>query len=259
MTKQVVFALNCDDFVIYKAMVAAAKEVKTAAILQVSPNEAKFFGLKRFTLLTKNENLPFFLNLDHGRDLTMVKEAISLGFDLVHFDGSNLSWEENIALTKKIVALAHKKGVLVEGEPQAKDTEPETAAEFVQKTDVDIVAVFVGNRHGIGETKERLNFEKLIAIKKAVGSRFLALHGGSGVDENDLRRAIKEKLVAKINFSSLQRLVYFQELKKQLAQYSGEKVYELMEPVFEVMKKEIKKILILSASRRINFKFYGGV
>jgi fructose/tagatose bisphosphate aldolase len=246
LTKRAVFAFNSDDFVIYKAIAAAAKEAKVPVILQVSPNEAKFFELKRFTFLVKNENPPLFLNLDHGRDLAMIEEAVDLGFDMVHFDGSNLSWEENIALTKKAVALAHKKEVLVEGEPQAKDTEPETAAEFIQKTGVDIVAVFVGNCHGIGKTKERLDFEKLAAIKKAVGGKLLALHGGSGVDENDLKRAIRKKLVAKINFNTLLRRAYFEELRKQLAQYSGEKVYELMEPIYETIKKEIKKVLEIS-------------
>ena len=175
---------------------------------------------------------------------TSVKEIINLGPDMIHFDGSDLSWEENISLTSQVVNLAHPKGILVEGEPEPDQTDPQRAAEFVQRTGVDLVAVFVGNRHGMDPQKpERLDFERLRAIKQRVGQTFLTLHGGSGVAQEDLKTAIKEQLVAKININTQLRLAYRQELEQQLQNYSGVKVYQLMAPVVDRITQEVLKIL----------------
>ena len=248
MDNQVLFAFNCDDFVIYRGVLAAVAETKQPAIIQISPGERDFWGISRFAQLGRQENLPLFLNFDHGRDIETVKQVIDNGFDLVHFDGSSLEWEENIRLTQKTVELAYPEAILVEGEPQMVDTSPEKVEEFVERTGVDLVAVFAGNRHGMDPDKpENLDFDQLRKIKKAAGDKWLTLHGGSGVPPEDVHQAIKEGLVSKININTRLRMVYQLALEEELKDYQGKfKVYNLMNPVMEEIKKETRKILQLT-------------
>jgi len=242
-----IFAFNCDDFVIYRGVVEAVGQMNKPVILQLSSKEANFWGLERFNVLARQEDLPLFLNLDHGKDLSVIKKAINLGFDMVHCDGSDLSWEKNIEFSCEVTGLAHGQGFLAEGEPQQELTEPQKAAEFARKTGVDLIAVFAGNKHGMDPKKpERLDFDRLRAIKQAVGSTLLTLHGGSGVAENDLKQAIKEKLVAKININTQLRLVYRRCLEEQLAICQGNRIYEIARPIIETVKEEVIKILKLS-------------
>lgn len=244
LQKKTIFAFNCDDFVIYRGIVEAAKKVGSPIIVQLSPGEVNFWGLKRFITLVRSENSSLFINFDHSRELSLARKIIDLAPDMIHFDGSDLSWEENIRLTSQVVKLAHQKGVLVEGEPEPDQTDPQRAAEFVQKTGVDLIAVFVGNRHGFDPQKpEKLDLERLRAIKQEVGQTVLALHGGSGVAQEDLEAAIKQRLVAKININSQLRWAYRQELEQQLKNYSGVKVYQLMTPIINRITSEVFEIL----------------
>ncbi len=244
LKKQTVFAFNCDDFVIYRGVVEAVRETNTPAIVQVSPGELNFWGLERFVVLAKNEGIPIFLNFDHSRDLSLVKKIVNLGVDMIHFDGSSLSWQENIDLTRQVVKLCHENNVLVEGEPQQDQTDPKKAAEFSAKTGVDLIAVFVGNRHGMDLKKpERIDFDCLLAIKKAVKEKGLTLHGGSGVHQSDIDQVIKRKLVSKININSRLRFVYLKKLKEELETYRGNKIYHIMESIVLAIKEEVKKCL----------------
>ncbi len=248
LDNQVLFAFNCDDFVIYRGVLAAIKEVDKPAIIQISPGERDFWGISRFANLGHQEDLPLFLNFDHGRNLKTVKSVIDNGFDMVHFDGSGLDWEENIKLTKKSVELAYPEAILVEGEPEKVDTSPEKAAEFVERTGVDLVAVFAGNKHGMDLNKpENLDFSRLRKIKKAVGDKWLTLHGGSGVPHQDVKQAINEGLISKININTRLRMVYQLALEETLTNYKGKfKVYNLMFPIIEEIKKETIKIFQMS-------------
>lgn len=128
-------------------------------------------------------------------------------------DGSKLPFAENVALTRRVVELAHARGVSVEGElghvahnEDADDitkfyTRAEDAARFVQETGVDALAVAIGTAHGFYKGEVRLDFDRLVEIRAAVGETALVLHGGSGVPEELLRRAI-ECGIAKINFGT---------------------------------------------------------
>ncbi|MBL7078191.1 class II fructose-bisphosphate aldolase [Candidatus Shapirobacteria bacterium] len=245
LIQQPLFAFNLDDFTIFKAVSSALAEKKAPAIFQLSPGEADFWGLENFVnLLKPHQSKGLFLNIDHGKDLNLLEKAIGLGFDLIHFDGSSLPWEENIGQTAKIVEMAHAKGVLVEGEPEPENTDPQKVAEFVSKTKVDLIAVFCGNKHGLDPANpENLDLERLRKIKKAVGETLLALHGGSGVPLEQIKQVMNERLVAKININSLLRNTYFQALKEQLAQYQGKKVYELLKPVSEKISQKVIELL----------------
>ncbi len=246
LSQQSLFAFNCDDFVIYRGVIQALQETGMPAIVQISPGEKDFWGLSRFACLTANESATIFTNIDHGRDLKTMQAAIDHGFSMVHFDGSSLDWEENIEKTRKTVEMAYPDGLLVEGEPLAKDTSPQKAAEFVEKTGVDLVAVFVGNRHGMDPEKpEHLDFKQLKKIKQAVGDKVgLTLHGGSGVPKKEIKQAIEQNLIVKININSRLRLVYQKALQDSLQGYQGKfKVYNLLNPVMEAIKRETLEII----------------
>lgn len=245
LEKQTIFAFNCDDFVIYKGVVRAVEEMDVSAILQISSGEMDFWGLERFTALVKSEKPSIFLNFDHARDISTAKKVIDLGFDMIHLDGSLLPWEENIRLTREVVEMAHAKDILVEGEPESENTDPRKVLEFADQTEVDLIAVFVGNKHGFNpKVSEKLDINRLQAIKKSAGDgKYLTLHGGSGVDKNDLKVAIGKRLIAKININTELRFAYRQALNEAMATYCGEKIYELVNPVAEAVKKAVIEIL----------------
>lgn len=245
LSQKPLFAFNLDDFSIFKAVSSALLQKQTPAIFQFSAGEAKYWDLTNAAnLLKPYQQKGFYLNIDHGKDLKILEKAISLGFNMIHFDGSSLPWEENIQKTKQAAEMAHAQGILAEGEPEGENTDPARAAEFVQKTGVDLLAVFAGNKHGMDPNKpENLQFDRLREIKKAVGETLLTLHGGSGVPLSQIKQAMSEGLVAKININSLMRNNYFDSLKKELASYQGKKVYELLNPVVQKITQEVLTLL----------------
>ena len=117
--KQAIGQFNFSTLEQLKGIIEAAREKKTPIILGTSQGEVGFFGMEEAILLRDYYRKSFphiYLNLDHGRDIKLIKKAIDLGYDCVHHDGSELSFKENIKRTKKIVKYAHKRKVLVEGE-----------------------------------------------------------------------------------------------------------------------------------------------
>ena len=149
--------------------------------------------------------VPVALHLDHCRTYEECVEAIQAGYSSVMIDGSSLPFEENVALTKKVVDYAHTLGITVEGElgklvgeegdlivkgPDAAQTDPEEAREFVERTGVDCLAVSIGTQHGHYTFEPKLNIERLKAIKAVVDVP-LVLHGGSGTPLDQVQEAIR--------------------------------------------------------------------
>ena len=239
-----------------KAIVSAAKKLKSPVILGTSQGEANFFGLEEATLLRDlyRKKFPYiYLNLDHGKDVNLIKKAINLGYDCVHFDGSGLDFQENLKITKKIVKYAHKKGCLVEGEIKSiqgsseihkelpKEVlleDIEKAKEFVKKTGIDSLAVNIGNLHGVYTKSIRLKIDHLQKIKKAIPV-FLVLHGGSGTSKKDIKEAIKNGVV-KINVNTELRIAWkkslFESLKKK-----DIKPYKILPPVIEAISDLVQE------------------
>lgn len=159
-------------------------------------------------------DIPVVLNLDHGLHFEAVVRALRLGFSSVMFDGSTLSYEENIRQTREVVKMCHAVGVSVEAElgavggdeggalyghaDEAFFTDPQLAREFVDSTGIDALAVAIGNAHGKYKGEPKLDFPRLDAIRQQTGLP-LVLHGGSGISDTDFRRAI-ELGIHKINF-----------------------------------------------------------
>lgn len=162
----------------------------------------EFGGLGKITRhAAERVSVPVGLHLSHGMDFEAVQRAIDAGFTSVMFDGSKLPFEENIKLTKEAVRMGHDRGVAVEGElgslGDSADlmTDPDLAAQYVEETGVDILAVAIGNAHGFYKGTPKLDFDRLAGIRNAITSKkevFITLHGGTGIPEHDMKRSITE-------------------------------------------------------------------
>ena len=208
---------NVADLVLLKAVVGAARDLKVPVAVGASEGEREFFGVRQIAALVRSlreeYDYPIFLNADHTHSLAHALEVAKAGFDSVVFDLSALPFEQNVRQTKEAVEAlkAINPAILVEGEigdigtgseihETAPDfskglTSPAQAKEFVQSTGIDILAPAVGNMHGMlksmvqGQARKRLDIERIAQIKSAVQIP-LTLHGGSGTDDEDLRKAI---------------------------------------------------------------------
>lgn len=208
---------NVADLVMLKAVFAAAQELNVPVMIGVSQGEREFIGVPQIVALARSLreefDFPIFLNADHTHSLAKAVEAAKAGFDAIVFDLSALPLDQNVRQTKEAVEVlkAINPNILVEGEigdigtgseihDVAPDlsrglTAPAEAKQFVESTGVDILAPAVGNMHGMlksmveGDVKKRLDITRIAEIKRATGA-LLTLHGGSGTDDEDFRRAI---------------------------------------------------------------------
>ncbi len=208
---------NVADLVLLKAVVAAGRGLKVPVAVGASEGEREFFGVRQIAALVRSlreeSDYPIFLNADHTHSLAHALDVAKAGFDSVVFDLSALPFDQNVRQTKEAVEAlkAINPAILVEGEigdigtgseihETAPDlakglTSPRQATEFVESTGIDILAPAVGNMHGMlksmvqGQTRKRLDIDRIADIKRAVQIP-LTLHGGSGTDDEDLRKAI---------------------------------------------------------------------
>lgn len=244
-----------------KGIVEAARETKRAVILGTSEGEVSFFGMENAVLLRNYYRKSFpdiYLHLDHGKNIKLIKKAVDLGYGSIHFDGSDLSFRENIRKTKKIVKYAHRREVLVEGEIKSIKGSSEVhrfaarggrgsrsnlenisqAKRFVRETGVDSLAINIGNVHGTYKRPIRLNIDLLKEINKNL-SVFLVLHGGSGTKEEDIKKAIKNGIV-KININTELRQVWKDSLAKALKKKTV-KPYMILPSVIEAVRAKTKE------------------
>ncbi len=224
---------NFSTFDQLKAIIESSKEMKSPIILGTSKKEVDFFGIEEITNIVsffkKKNNSKIFLNLDHEFDLQRIKKAIDLGYDMVHFDGSHMEIKENIKQAKKVLIYAHRHQVLVEGEigrifgkssvysrKKAKIDKTKLASIhdidlFLKETNIDLLALGVGNVHGV--EKPSIDFNILLeAGKKGIP---LVLHGGSGISNKDIKKSIKCG-ITKININTEIRIAWKEGLKKSL-------------------------------------------
>jgi fructose-bisphosphate aldolase class II len=211
-------AFNVLDSHFLRALFAAARQENSPFIINIAEVHFKYVSLDSLVEAVKFEaarhDIPVVLNLDHGLHFEAVVRALRLGFSSVMFDGSTLSYEENIRQTREVVKMCHAVGVSVEAElgavggdeggalyghaDEALFTDPLRAREFVDQTGIDALAVAIGNAHGKYKGEPKLDFARLDAIRQQTGLP-LVLHGGSGISDADFRRAI-ELGIHKINF-----------------------------------------------------------
>ena len=201
-----------------EAIVTAARRTKSPVILNIAEVHFPFVVVEHIApivrAIAEQEAVDIALNLDHGLTMDAIERALANHFTSIMFDGSTLSFDENLRQTREIVKMCHARHVSVEAElgavggaegggllgeaDPAKYTDVDQARTFVRETGVDALAVAIGNSHGRYKGPPQLDFERLRAIRDAAGIP-LVLHGGSGIPAADFRRAI-ELGIAKINF-----------------------------------------------------------
>ena len=252
-------AFNVNNMEIVQGITEAAKEANSPIILQVSAGARKYakhvYLMKLVEAAVEDTGLPIALHLDHGEDFDICKACIDGGFTSVMIDGSKHSFEDNIALTRKVVEYAHQHGVVVEGElgrlagieddvnvsaADSSYTDPNQVEEFVRATGVDSLAIAIGTSHGAFKfkpgTKPQLRFDILEEVGRRLPGFPIVLHGASsvipkyvdiinanggqlkdaiGVPEDQLRQAAK-LAVCKINIDSDLRLAMTAGVRQQL-------------------------------------------
>lgn len=257
---------------VLRGIVEASREVGAVAVMVgTSEGEAEFIGMSEAVALVgalrQEFDFPIFLNADHFKSFEKCKEAIDAGYDSVIIDGSKLSFEENVAVTKKVVDYARSvnQDISVEGElgylrgsseVQGKIeissddyTKPEEAADFVSKTGIDRLAIVFGNIHGIvTEQEEKLDIEHLGRIVSAAPNVFLVLHGASGLKDEDVVASIKAGIV-NVHFNTELRVAYREGIDKALHAKPDEAApYKYLTPAIEDVKKVVAQKIKLFMS-----------
>ncbi len=257
-------AFNVNNMEIVQGIIAACKELNSPVILQVSGGARKYahhaYLYNMVKAAEEESGLPIALHLDHGNSFELCKDCIDGGFTSVMIDGSHLPYEENVALTKKVVDYAHAHGVTVEGElgqlagiedevnvsaENASYTDPDQVQDFVTRTGVDSLAIAIGTSHGAFKfkpgQKPQLRFDILQEVMDRLPGFPIVLHGASsvmpeyvaqinefggqmadaiGIPEDMLRQAAS-MAVCKINVDSDLRLALTAGIRKHLAENPG--------------------------------------
>lgn len=210
-------SFTCPNMEIVMGTIRAAEETGSPIIIQIAEGRLKHTPLNMIGPLmvqaAKDSSVKIAVHLDHGLTIGKAQEALGYGFTSVMFDGSHYSLQENIDKTNEVAVLARAAGASVEAElgtiggkeatdrdEVSKYTNVEEARTFAEKADIDALAVAIGNAHGHYKGKPELNFERLAELQKAVNVP-LVLHGGSGISDEDFRRAISLG-IRKINIAT---------------------------------------------------------
>jgi fructose-bisphosphate aldolase, class II len=265
---------NFADLVTLKAVFESALELKVPVIVGVSEGERAFVGVRQVVALVRSLreefDFPIYLNADHTHSLSKALEAARAGFDVIVFDASALPFEENVRETKEAVEALKgiNSAILVEAEignigtgseihEEAPDlskflTTPEEAKQFVESTGIDIMAPAVGNMHGLlksmvqGQTRKHLDITRIAEIKNATGV-LLTLHGGSGTDDEDLRKAIAAGINI-VHINTELRVAWRRGMEDALVQKPNEVVtYKILPIAVESVKQ-----VVLSRLRLFN-------
>ena len=224
-------AFNVSSNMILKGVMHTCEEMQAPVIIAIHPDELSFVEdsfVKAVIEEAHKATVPVCIHLDHGAKFEQVLRAIQDGFTSVMIDGAHLPFEENIAITKKVVEVAHPVNVSVEaelgtigtaddyGEAGSKKiiyTEVDDAVKFIKETDIDCLAIAIGTAHGLypKDRKPKLALDRLKEIKAAV-SIPLVLHGGSGNPDDEIAQSVKLG-VNKINISSDIKDAFYQECR----------------------------------------------
>lgn len=241
LNKYAVGAFNATTFESLRAIISAAEECQSPVILQHAQSHDGIITLEEIGPLmleyAKKASIPVAVHLDHGATFERCVQAIRLGFTSVMYDASAKDFETNVRETQEIVKIAHAAGVTVEAElgsifssevgssegdalaitddeARLADiyTDPQLAKEFVERTEVDCLAIAFGTVHGIYVKEPRLDLERITKIKEAIDIPFV-MHGGSGVSEEDYRRAIQNG-ICKINYYTYMNQAGGEEIRR---------------------------------------------
>lgn len=214
-----VAAFNPVDYASMKAMIAAADDANAPVIIQTSAKTIRYYGhetiISWFKPLAEAVNVPVALHLDHGKDLEMIKKCIDIGWTSVMIDASDKPFEENLKITKQVVQWADNKGVGVEAEigeiggveedivvaeEDAHLANPDEAERFCKAVDLGVFAAAIGTAHGYYHGEPDVQFDLIKDINNRTGTP-MALHGGTGLDQDTIAKCIQLGC-AKVNIST---------------------------------------------------------
>lgn len=251
-------AFNISDYGMLRASIEACESVGSPMIVSIHPAEWELMGdefLASVLELARKATIPVAVQLDHGATFEQVVAAIRLGFTSVMIDGSLLPYQENVALTRKVVEVSHIVGVSVEGEvgtigprdPKTAEeladivyTTPQEAAQFVADTGVDYLAVAVGTCHGVypAGVAPSLKIELVEEIRDATPVP-LVLHGGSGAPDDEVSQTVTRG-VSKVNISADMKLAYFARLREVLQDPKQREPHDIYPPALEAVKDVVR-------------------
>jgi fructose-bisphosphate aldolase class II len=250
-------AFNVNNLESIQAAVEAAEEEDSPLILMGWEGDLEYAGSEYFSALAlagaKKARVPVAIHLDHGSTFEWCMEAIRWGFTSVMIDASPLPFEQNVAVTRKVVEVGHAAGATVEAElghietgdviltdeQLAKNmTDPDEAVRFVEETGVDALAVAVGNAHGLYKYEPKLDFGRLETIVNKVNC-FVVMHGGSGTP--GLPKAIQLG-VTKVNIGTDIAVAFRESVNRTLKDKPLEGLYQdaILNPATEAMKQVMK-------------------
>lgn len=250
-------AFNICSFDMLKAVMEQVEESNAPVIIEIHPDEIAYLGdnfvatVREYALRSK---VPVVIHMDHGGTVQDVMRAIRNGYTSVMIDASRASYEDNIALTKEVVSLAHKVGVSVEAElgtignngsaeggaDTIVYTDPDQAEDFVKRTGIDTLAVAIGTAHGLypKDKKPELNMPLLKELNKRLDIPFV-LHGGSGNPDKEVSESVQYG-VRKVNLSSDLKSVFFEEIRQVLTKNPG--MYEPNQ-VYPSANEKVKEVV----------------
>ena len=247
-------AFNVSDYAMLNGIFEISEEKRSPVIIAIHPDELSHIGVDMLPAIiagAHRASVPVTIHLDHGADRNQALLAIQHGFTSVMIDGSMLPFDQNVALTKDVVDIAHAVGLSVEGElgtiGKMDDygeggastiiyTDPDQAVEFVRATGVDSLAVAIGTSHGIypSTMKPELKLELLERIKEKVKLP-LVLHGGSNNPDAEIAGAV-ERGINKINISSDIKVAYHTKMREVLADVEMREPNTIQPPSIAAMK-----------------------
>ena len=249
---------NFSDIWDLEAIVKGAEEMHSPVIAAALPKVNDALGMHVVGAMAKalaeSAKVPVYLHLDHSTEVQVSQKDCDENYSLVMLDASKETLEENIKRVKKVVDYARPRGVFVEGEigmikgrtEEGNYTEDdflvrvEDAVELAEKSGLDILAVGIGTAHGFYQGKPEINFKRLAEVNEALELP-LVMHGGTGIPEEDVRRAIRNG-INKVNVGTIIKYTYLSTVKEVLDR-EGPTIYttELMKPAVNAVKEEVKR------------------
>lgn len=261
-------AFNVISLDFLNGVLGAAEAMQSPVILNIAEVHFPYINIEQITPVVKymaeNASVPVVLNLDHGVTFESVVRALRCGFSSIMYDASKKPFEQNIEETKLVVKMAHAVGVSVEAElghvggaeggrkaAKAKRelfTNPDEAERYVEETGIDALAVSVGNVHGFYDGEPELDFELIAELRKRTKVP-LVLHGGSGISDDDFRRAIKLGM-RKINFFTEMSKLATDRICECLSGPDEYYIPDLLKEVKETVKEVVKQRMLVFGSAK---------
>lgn len=260
-------AFNCHNLETIQVIVETANELRSPVIIAGTPGTFDYAGRDYIQSIVetaaKKYNIPIVLHLDHHTKIEDIEASLKLGTKSVMIDASHHSYDENIAIVKKVVELAHKFDATVEAElgilggqeddlvvneKDSKYTNPQQAVDFVKKTGIDSLAVAIGTAHGLYKEDPKLDFERLKEIRSLVTIP-LVLHGASGVPEEAVKKTISLG-ITKVNIATELKIPFSHKLREYLVTHPEENdPRKYMKDAKKAMAEVVKEKILMCMSQ----------